>query len=68
MKDQTQMHFFGKFDSFKMGQIVRDATKKGGFFSIFEDIKVVCDFGFSSSYVCWFGTEHANGKKVGRLW
>ncbi|KAM4111328.1 hypothetical protein ACJW30_05G058900 [Castanea mollissima] len=28
MKDQTQMHFFGKLDSCKMGQIVRDADKK----------------------------------------
>ena len=39
MKDQTQMHFFGKFDNCKMGQIVRDVDKKGGFFSIFEDLK-----------------------------
>ena len=68
MKDRTQMPFFGKFDGFKRGQIVRDADKKGGFFSISEDRKLVCDFGFSFSYVCCFGMEHANGKKVGRIW
>ena len=39
MKDQTQMHFFGKFDNCKMGQIVRDVDKKGGFFSISEDLQ-----------------------------
>ena len=39
MKDQTQMHFFGKFVNCKMGQIVRDVDKNGGFFSIFEDLK-----------------------------
>ena len=35
--------------------------KKGGFFSISEEAKLVCDFGF-------FGKEHANGKKVGWIW
>ena len=39
MKDQTQMHCFGKCDNCKMGQIVRDVDKKGGFFSISEDLK-----------------------------
>ena len=35
--------------------------KKGGFFSISEEAKLVCDFGFS-------GKEHAVGKKVGWIW
>ena len=35
--------------------------KKGGFFSISEKGKLVCNFGFSIK-------EHANGKKVVWIW
>lgn len=61
---------FGKIDNCTMGQIVKDAilswSKRRVLFN-FEDAILVCDFRFSFSYFCWFGMEHANGKKVGRM-
>ena len=42
--------------------------KRKGFFSISEDAKLVCDFGFSFPYVCCLEMENTNGMKVDQIW